>query len=60
MTFKSSIDKFLDDSLRKELIDKCHLVPGSALFVLADSKNKINKLAGLLRIKTRKWTRSNW
>ena len=51
MTFKSSIDKFLDDSLRKELIDKCHLVPGNALFVLADSKNKINKLAGLLRIK---------
>lgn len=51
MTFKSLIDKFLDDSLRKELIDKCHLVPGSALFVLADSKNKINKLAGLLRIK---------
>ena len=51
MTFKSSIDKFLDDNLRKELIDKCHLVPGSALFVLADSKNKINKLAGLLRIK---------
>lgn len=51
MTFKSSIDKFLDDSLRKELIDKCHLVPGSALFILADSKNKINKLAGLLRIK---------
>ena len=51
MTFKSSIDKFLDDSLRKEIIDKCHLVPGSALFVLADSKNKINKLAGLLRIK---------
>lgn len=51
MTFKSSIDKFLDDSLRQELIDKCHLVPGSALFVLADSKNKINKLAGLLRIK---------
>ena len=51
MTFKSSIDKFLDDSLRQELTQKCHLVPGSALFVLADSKNKINKLAGLLRIK---------
>lgn len=51
MTFKSSIDKFLDDSLRQELIEKCHLVPGSTLFVLADSKNKINKLAGLLRIK---------
>ena len=51
MTFKSSIDKFLDDSLRQELIEKCHLVPGSTLFVLADSKNKINKLACLLRIK---------
>lgn len=51
MTFKSSIDKFLDDSLRQELIEKCHLVPGSTLFVLADSKNKINKLAGLLRTK---------
>lgn len=51
MTFKSSIDKFLDDELRKELIDKCNLTPGSTLFVLADSKNKINKLAGILRIK---------
>ena len=51
MTFKSSIDKFLDDKLRKELIERCNLKPGSALFVLADSKNKINKLAGNLRIK---------
>ncbi|MGM9876900.1 MAG: aspartate--tRNA ligase [Bacilli bacterium] len=51
ITFKSSIDKFLDDELRKELIDKCNLTPGSTLFVLADQKNKINKLAGLLRIK---------
>ena len=51
MTFKSSIDKFLDDELRKELIDKCNLTPGSTLFVLADQKNKINKLAGFLRIK---------
>ncbi|MGM9882028.1 MAG: aspartate--tRNA ligase [Bacilli bacterium] len=51
MTFKSSIDKFLDDKLRKELIDKCNLTPGSTLFVLADSKNRINKLAGLLRNK---------
>lgn len=51
LTFKSSIDKFLDDGLRKEIIDKCHLTPGSSLFILADSKNKINKLAGLLRNK---------
>ncbi len=51
MTFKSSVDKFLDDNLRKELIDRCNLKEGSALFILADSKNKINKLAGALRIK---------
>ena len=51
MTFKSSIDKFLDESLRKELIDRCKLKEGSALFILADKKNKINKLAGSLRIK---------
>lgn len=51
MTFKSSLDKFLDDDLRKELIEKCNLKEGSALFILADSKNKINKLAGSLRIK---------
>ena len=51
MTFKSSIDKFLDDELRKELIERCNLKEGSALFILADTKNKINKLAGSLRIK---------
>ena len=50
-TFKSSIDKFLDDDLRDELRKKMNLKPGSALFILADSKNKINKLAGSLRIK---------
>ena len=50
-TFKSSIDKFLDDDLREELRNKMNLKPGSALFILADSKNKINKLAGSLRIK---------
>jgi len=49
--FKSSIDKFLDDNIRKELIDKCNLKEGSVLFILADAKNKINKLAGNLRIK---------
>ena len=51
MTFKSSLDKFLTDEIRKELIDKYNLEAGSSLFVLADAKNKINKLAGLLRIK---------
>ena len=51
MTFKSSIDKFLNEELRNELIEKCNLKAGSTLFILADSKNKINKLAGLLRTK---------
>ena len=51
MTFKSSIDKFLNEELRNELIEKCGLKEGSTLFILADSKNKINKLAGLLRTK---------
>lgn len=51
MTFKSSIDKFLDDNIRKELIERFNLTKGSTLFILAEQKGKINKLAGLLRIK---------
>ena len=50
-TFKSSIDKFLDNDLREELRSIMNLKPGSALFILAGSKNKINNLAGSLRIK---------
>ncbi len=48
-TFKSSVDKFLTDEIRKELITKCNLKSGSTLFILADTKYKINKYAGLLR-----------
>ncbi len=51
MSFKSSIDKFLDDEIRNELIEKCHLTASSVLFILADKKNKVNKLAGNLRNK---------
>lgn len=51
LTFKSSLDKFLDDPLREELISKCHLTEGSALFIVASQKNKVDKLAGLLRTK---------
>ena len=51
LSFKSSIDKFLDDNIRKELIEVANLKPNSALFILADTKSKINKLAGLLRTK---------
>jgi len=51
MSFKSSIDKFLDDEIRSELINTLAFKPNGALFILADGKNKINKLAGNLRIK---------
>ena len=50
-SFKSSIDKFLDDSIREELREKFKLVPGSTLFIVADTKNHAPKLAGLLRNK---------
>ena len=50
-TFTSSIDKFLNDEIREELITKCDLKEGSTLFILADTKYKINKYAGLLREK---------
>ena len=50
MTFKSSIDKFLTDEERTELIKVGELTPGSVLFILADSK-RCAKLAGLLRNK---------
>lgn len=51
MTFKSSIDKFLTDDIRKELIEKLNLTKESTVFILADTKHKINKLAGMLRTK---------
>ena len=50
-SFKSSIDKFLDDNIREELRDKFNLAPGSTLFIVADSKNHAPKLSGLLRSK---------
>ena len=50
-TFTSSINKFLNDEIREELITKFDLKKGSALFILADTKYKINKYAGLLREK---------
>ncbi len=51
LSFKSSIDKFLSDEIRKELIKTCNITPNCAVFIVADDKNKINKLAGLLRTK---------
>jgi len=50
MTFKSSLDKFLTDEERKNIIETMSLTPNSVLFIVAD-KEKCAKLAGLLRTK---------
>ena len=50
LTFKSSLDKFFDDKIRKELKDKFNLKANDVLFIIAD-KDKCAKLMGQLRIK---------
>ena len=47
--FKSSLDKFLNDEIRNNLIEKLKLNEGDTVFILADKK--VNKLAGNLRNK---------
>lgn len=47
--FKSSLDKFLNDEIRNNLIEKLNLNEGNTVFILADKK--VNKLAGNLRNK---------
>lgn len=47
--FKSSLDKFLNDEIRNNLIEKLNLDEGDTVFILADKK--VNKLAGNLRNK---------
>ena len=50
LTFKSTLDKFMTDEIRKEFTDKLNLKAGNVVFVMADKKN-IAKLMGQLRIK---------
>lgn len=47
--FKSSLDKFLNDEIRNNLIEELNLNEGDTVFILADKK--VNKLAGNLRNK---------
>ena len=47
--FKSSLDKFFNDEIRNNLIEKLNLNEGDTVFILADKK--VNKLAGNLRNK---------
>ena len=49
-SFKSTLDKFFDDKIRKELNDKFNLKANDVLFIMAD-KEKCAKLMGQLRIK---------
>ena len=49
LKFNGPIDKFLNDSQRKELIRLTDLKPGSVLFFIADSKEKAPILAGQIR-----------
>ncbi|MBQ9834626.1 MAG: aspartate--tRNA ligase [Bacilli bacterium] len=50
MSFKSSLDKFLTDEERKNIIERMNLTSNSVLFIVADKK-KCPKLTGILRDK---------
>ncbi len=50
LTFKSSLDKFLTDEIRQELINTLNLEAEDTLFIISD-KGNVNKYAGLLRTK---------
>ena len=50
MTFKSTLDKFMTDEVRKELKKGLSLKAGDVVFIMAD-KEKCAKLMGQLRIK---------
>ena len=50
LTFKSSLDKFLNDEIREELIKTLDLKVNDVLFIIAD-KEKCAKICGNLRIK---------
>ena len=46
---QSSIAKFFDSSLQKEIIDRCKLNDGDLLFIIADQKNVTNQALDHLR-----------
>ena len=49
LKFNGPIDKFLDDSQRKRLIEIANLKPGCVLFFIADKEDKANLFAGQIR-----------
>lgn len=50
-SFKSSIDKYLNDNIRASLIKEYKLEANDVLFIIADEPKKTPKLAGILRTK---------
>ena len=50
LSFKSTLDKFMNDEIRNELKEKLNLKAGNVVFIMAD-KEKCAKLMGALRIK---------
>lgn len=50
MSFKSSLDKFMNDDIRNELKNRLELESGNVIFLIANS-SKCAKLMGQLRIK---------
>ena len=50
LTFKSTLDKFMTDEIRKELKEELNLNKDNVVFIIAD-KQKCAKLMGQLRIK---------
>ncbi len=50
LTFKSSLDKFMNDDVRQELKDRLNLQAGNVIFIIANDK-KCAKMMGQLRIK---------
>ena len=50
LTFKSTLDKFMNDNIRNELKVRLELAAGNVIFIIAD-KDRCAKLMGNLRIK---------
>lgn len=49
LKFAGPIDKFLDDTLRQQLVDRTGVGEGDILYFIADSKEAAPKLAGQIR-----------
>ena len=51
MKLNGGISKFIDDQRKEKIFEKMDIKPGSAIFFIADEKDKATKIAGAIRIK---------